>query len=44
MITKLPKQIFTYEFKNQMAQRYLNGKTKAAILKEYDLKPSVFVN
>lgn len=40
MTTKRPRRIFTDEFKNQMVQLYLNGKTKATILKEYELTPS----
>ena len=31
---------FTYEFKEQLVQLYLNGKSKSDIVREYDLTPS----
>lgn len=34
------RRTFTPEFKKQMAQLYENGKTRAAIVAEYDLTPS----
>ncbi len=40
MTTKRIRRNFTDEFKNQMVQLYLNGKPKAAIIKEYELTPS----
>ena len=33
-------RIFTVEFKNQIVQLYLNGKSKVDIRKEYNLFPS----
>ncbi|GAU78239.1 mobile element protein [Fusibacter sp. 3D3] len=39
-MTKKTRREFTEEFKTQMVQLYLHGKTKATILKEYDLAPS----
>ncbi|WP_069876847.1 IS3 family transposase [Fusibacter sp. 3D3] len=36
-MTKKTRREFTAEFKTQMVQLYLQGKTKASILKEYDL-------
>lgn len=38
----MPKQrrTFTAEFKRQMVQLYENGKSRAAIVKEYELSPS----
>jgi len=39
-MTKRERRIFTPEFKKQMVQLYQNGKTKRAIIDEYDLTPS----
>jgi len=39
-MTKRERRIFTPEFKKQMVQLYQNGKTKRAIINEYDLTPS----
>ncbi|MGV2643591.1 transposase [Clostridium perfringens] len=38
----MPKErrTFTAEFKRQMVQLYENGKSRAAIVKEYELSPS----
>lgn len=41
----MPKQqrrTFTAEFKKQMVQLYENGKSRAAIVEEYDLTASAF--
>ena len=38
--TKRPRRKFTDEFKEQIVQLYLNGKSKAEIRKEYDLYAS----
>ena len=38
--TKRPRRVFTDEFKEQVVKLYLNGKSKAEIIREYDLKPS----
>lgn len=35
------RRTFTAEFKRQMVQLYENGKSRAAIAKEYELSPSV---
>lgn len=35
-------EYITEEFKNQMVQLYLNGKRRADVLKEYDLRGSAF--
>ena len=40
-MTKKERRTFTYEFKEQMVQLYLNGKPRKNIIKEYDLTPSV---
>ncbi|MBD2847513.1 transposase [Paenibacillus sp. IB182496] len=43
----MPKQkrrTFTAEFKKQMAQLYENGKSRAAIVEEYDLTASALVS
>ena len=40
MTTKRNRRSFTDEFKKQMVQLYLNGKSKAEIIREYDLTPS----
>jgi len=39
-----PRQNFTEEFKEQIVQLYLSGKSKAEILKEYDLYASTLNN
>ncbi len=39
-MTKRERRTFTPEFKKQMVQLYQNGKTKRAIIDEYDLTPS----
>ena len=39
-MTKRSRREFTDEFKSQMVQLHLNGKSKASIVKEYDLTPS----
>lgn len=41
-MTKRNRRTFTEEFKNQMVQLYLSGKSRQDILKEYDLNPSTF--
>ncbi|WP_430885351.1 transposase [Fusibacter sp. JL216-2] len=38
--TKRPRRQFTDEFKEQIVQLYLTGKSKSEIIKEYDLTPS----
>lgn len=38
--TKRPRRKFTQEFKEQIVQLYLNGKSKSEIRKEYDLYAS----
>ena len=39
-MTRRARREFSEEFKTQMVQLYLNGKSKTAIIKEYDLTPS----
>lgn len=39
-MTKQARRTFTSEFKQQMVQLYENGKTRAALVAEYDLIPS----
>lgn len=39
-MTKQARRTFTSEFKQQMVQLYENGKTRAALVAEYDLTPS----
>ncbi|RNB54352.1 hypothetical protein EDM57_16935 [Brevibacillus gelatini] len=39
---KRERRSFTDEFKRQMVQLYENGKTRADILREYDLSASAF--
>jgi transposase len=39
-MSKRERRTFTPEFKKQMVQLYQNGKTKRAIIDEYDLTPS----
>ena len=36
-MTKRPRRTFTDEFKQQMVQLHLNGKSRADIVREYDL-------
>jgi len=36
-MTKRPRRTFTDEFKQQMVQLFLNGKSRADIVREYDL-------
>ena len=36
-MTKRKRREFTDEFKNQIVQLYLNGKSKSELAKEYDL-------
>ncbi len=40
MNTKRPRRNFTKEFKKQMVDLYLNGKSQADIIREYDLTPT----
>ncbi|GGE00241.1 transposase [Paenibacillus nasutitermitis] len=37
-----PRRTFTAEFKKQMVQLYESGKSRANIIKEYDLSASAF--
>lgn len=39
-MSKQQRRTFTTEFKKQMVQLYENGKSRAAIVKEYDLTAS----
>ena len=39
-MSKQARRTFTIEFKKQMVQLYENGKSRAAIVAEYDLTPS----
>ncbi|AGK53976.1 transposase IS3/IS911 [Bacillus sp. 1NLA3E] len=39
-MAKRERRKFTEEFKNQMVQLYLNGKSRQEIIREYDLTPS----
>lgn len=39
-MSRRQRRDFTDSFKEQMVQLYLNGKTKADIIREYDLTPS----
>jgi len=41
-MTRRERRAFTDEFKKQMVQLFLSGKSRADILKEYDLVGSVF--
>lgn len=41
MTQKKERRSFTEDFKNQIFQLYVNGKSKLDIVKEYDLSPSV---
>ena len=43
-MTKRTRREFTDEFKNQIVQLYLNGKSKSSILKEYNLAHAVRIN
>ncbi len=38
------RRTFSSEFKLQMVRLYKNGKLKNEIIREYDLKPSIFSN
>lgn len=42
MMSKPTRRKFTDEFKQQMVQLYLSGKSRKDILREYDLVPSAF--
>ena len=42
--TRRKRRNFTKEFKEQVVQLYLNGKSKSEILKEYDLYASTLNN
>ncbi len=42
--TKRPRRKFTDEFKEQIVQLYLNGKSKSEIIKEYDITPPSSLN
>jgi transposase len=42
MSTKRSRRQYTDAFKQQMVQLYLNGKSRADIIREYDLTPSAF--
>ena len=39
-MTKKARRTFTFEFKEQIVQLYLNGKPRKDIIREYDLTPS----
>lgn len=39
-MTKRERRTFTSEFKKQMIQLYQNGKTRKALIEEYELTPS----
>lgn len=41
MTQKKERRLFSEDFKNQIFQLYVNGKSKSDIAKEYDLSPSV---
>jgi transposase len=41
-MTKRPRRTFTDEFKQQMVQLYLNGKSRSDIVREYDLSATAF--
>lgn len=41
-MSRRKRREFTDEFKNQMAQLFLNGKPRSEIIKEYDLTDSAF--
>ena len=36
-----PRRTYTDEFKNQLIQLYLNGKSKCDIVREYDISSSI---
>ena len=42
MTERRTKRVYTEEFKKQMVQLYNNGKSRAEIVKEYDLTGSAF--
>lgn len=41
-MTRRERRQYTDEFKNQMVQLYLNGKSRSEIIKEYDLTATAF--
>lgn len=41
-MTKRKRRTYTKEFKHQMVQLYLNGKSRDEIIKEYELTASAF--
>ena len=41
-MTKRKRRSFTPEFKEQIVKLYLNGKSRAVIIREYDLSASAF--
>ena len=41
-MNKRERRIFSESFKQQMVQLHLNGKSRADIIREYDLTPSAF--
>lgn len=41
-MTRKPRRSFTKEFKEQIVQLHLSGKTRSEIIKEYELTPSSF--
>ena len=41
MTQKKERRLFSEDFKNQIFQLYVNGKSKSDIAKEYELSPSV---
>lgn len=41
-MNKRERRIFSDSFKQQMVQLHLNGKSRADIIREYDLTPSAF--
>lgn len=38
---KRPRRTYTYEFKHQIVQLYMNGKRKCDITREYEIAPSL---
>lgn len=42
IMTKRKRRTFTKEFKEQIVQLYISGKSRADIIKEYELTPSSF--
>ncbi|MGN8845920.1 transposase, partial [Niallia sp. HCP3S3_B10] len=41
-MTKRERRTFTKEFKEQIVQLHLTGKSRSEIIKEYELTPSAF--